>query len=407
MTERKTIKLRNAYLVNPFFAYSALWCVALVLYELSPSQLNVPLQMNLLIFLLSTVVISAMLAVWFQLRYQGKELAVIYRKASLVLPIVLIIGYIFEFVWCQDVPLFSSLFDKKSTYLDFGVPTLHVFLVTISTFYGIYRVWYFTLFHKARDLMIGALPLVYYLFIFSRGLLIFYAIAAVLLFLLDKPLKLWHYACIFIVGIIAVWLFGVTGNLRSGDAWNDSSLIMNSGKIPGDTRSFFAPFYWVEEYLTCSLRNLNYNVMITYPNDLNELFYHNLPDALAKRILEGYDPYRHVYLIQFNFTTTTAYTGAWIAYGDFGMVFSFVVMMGIMVAIMVFPWVRLEYKLICFAMMFYLYAMTMFDNMVFYSGCSFSVGWVIIYAFWEKLKAFLISGGRSHKQNEKEGEIPV
>ncbi len=377
----KEIPLRNPILLNPFAAYSAFWLLAILLYQISPSRLNRPLHIGLLLFLIASILISSALAVWFNFKFHNRSFRIRYRRTPLfVLPLLWIL-YIAEFIYSRDVPLLSAVFGSgEVAYSTFGIPTLHVLISTFSTFFCIYSFFMFLHFRKRLDLALAITTFAFFALIYSRGMLLFLVVSIVLIFLMDKKIRLWHYAALLGLAVVGMWLFGAMGNVRVGGPFYDSALIMEIAQIEGDRYSIFAPFYWVEEYIVCSLRNLNFNIGLHGSGNLTELFCSILPDFIAKRIFPDIDLMSRMLRVTNGLTTGSAYISGYIAFGFFGMTVGLLLFMAIPIFFMHLRPLPDEYKIICLVMLFYLLGMTIFDNMITYSGYSFSIAMALAFA---------------------------
>ncbi len=379
----KEIEIRNPYLINPFLAYAFFWLLAILLYHLSPSRLNQPLHIGLWIFLLSTVAISIGLALFFNKKLYKKKLLIHYMRPPLFILPLLILSYIAEFIYSGTVPLFQPFFHENPvSYLDFGIPTLHVLIVTFSSFYCLYSFFMFIHFRKWISFLSCLTPALYFALIYSRGMLLFILVSLILLFLVDKHIKIWHLAAVALLGIFAMWLFGILGNIRSGYEWNDTLYLMHIAEIDGDRYSLLAPFYWVEEYIICSLRNLNYNFGSFDVLNIQELLYSVIPDFFAKRLFPSVDFANQVTLPSEALITGTAYIQSYIACGVVGMCLLFIIFMLIPFLISLIKRLPDETKLLCFVMLFYLLGMTIFDNIIMYSGYSFAIVMALAFAFF-------------------------
>ena len=379
----KQIKIENAFVINPFLAYSLFWCISLILYQFSPSELNIPLNVQLTLFLVFTIVVSALFAVYFNYKMQGLCIRVTYRKASCILLSILVVAYICEFIYSANVPLLNILLNSSSDnsggYLEFGIPFFHVLIVVFNSFYCIYNGWLYLVFKKKNNFFAFLITAAYYLLCYSRGLLLFNIIVIILLFVSCKKLPIKTWVMLFIAALIGMWLFGVLGNLRSGGDWNDTGYFMAVSHISGNRYSLFAPFYWVEEYFVCSLRNLNYNTLFPVEYDISGLISSLLPDAIAKRVFP--DVEYTINLVSENLNTSTSYIFSYVAFGVVGMLISFFCYMAIALIFTKITFLQPEFKIISIAMLFFLFALTIFDNMIFYSGYSFSIIVAIVFSW--------------------------
>lgn len=384
----KKIVVKNPIFINPFFAYVLFWTLALFLYNFSPSELSIALDKTLVVFLLCTILFAFIGMLYFNSKYKNKKIYVHHKAPNAITIILLYILYLFDFIYSKNIPLLTALFGSgyNSGYYEFGIPTIHVAITIISTFYCIFQWFQFIVFRKKSNLIAFLLIALYFVLIFSRGLWMFIGAAAVILFLMDKKITVLRGICFFIFIVVAAWGFGILGNIRSGYHWNDTGYFMSVAQIDGNRYSIFSPLYWVVEYITSPLRNLNYNVSLEHEWSFSGLIYSNLPDAIAKRLFPQIDFSELVQLVLPNFTTCTGYAGSYVSFGYIGMIVSFSGWMVIALIFTKFRICRFEIKVLCFSMLFYLYAMTMFDNMIFYSGYSFSIIIALIYSFLSKTK---------------------
>ncbi len=399
LNQQRTVRIRNPFVINPFFAYSAFWTVSLILYSLSNSGLNIPLDANLVAFLVATIALSAVAAFFFGNKFKNKTFMLTAHRASWIAWVILIVCYGAEFLYSKNVPLLTALFGNTfdSGYLVFGIPMLHVIISVCSSFYCIYHGWLFLKFKRCNNLIAMLIPLSFYVLCFSRGMLLFNVVVIALLWLMEKRITIITWVGLILLALFVLWLFGVTGNIRSGYAWNDTGYFMEIAQIPGDRYSLFAPFYWADEYLICSLRNLNYNVQFVPQEDLSGLLFCLFPDAVAKRLFPAVDIAGSVQLVQPNLTTSTAYIGCYLSYGYFGMAVYFLECIAIALIFMQVKFLPMPTKVICLAMCFFLYAMTIFDNMVMYSGYSFTIIIAILYPLltrvWRRVRDASLRSG--------------
>lgn len=376
-------KILSPCIINPFFYYALFWSITLFIYFISPSKLSVGLDENLLRFLWGTIIISIIIAFFFNVHYKNKKIKLKYYKQKSSIRIVLILLYMLEFLYCKSIPLLSG-----KSYIDFGIPTLHVIIVTLSCYYAIKNYFQFITFRNREDLVNLLIVVAYFILIFSRGMLLFLAAIAIALTLYDKKINIKYIVLAGILGIVIAWLFGVAGNLRSGYQWNDSSLIICFGQVNLAHDSLFGPFVWVEEYLICSLRNLNYNIThVAVENSLMGQLYCMIPDFISKRAFGGYEviPKLQVPI----FTTSTMYAKTYISLGYLGMIMNFILYFLVYYIFVRVNMIDMSNKIVGYAVLSLIYALSIFNDMLWYSGYSFALVYCLILGIKPSLRKYI------------------
>lgn len=379
----RKLRIVNPLLINPFFGYSLFWGLIILIYFISPSKLNSEIDSRLLLFLLCTIAISSILALNFNKKYKNKEFKIYGNKPSLITVLILIFSFLAEFIYSRQIPLFETFFGVSSAYKNFGIPTLHVLIVTFSIFYCLYNFFVFINFKKKSNAVVVILIFAFFFLIFSRGLLIFCGVCCGILYLINKKIKIRHVIVLFFLALLLGWVFGIMGNIRSGCAWNDTSYLLSIAQIDANPKGILSPLFWVEEYLVCSLRNLNHNLSFANDKCLEGFVYSIVPDFIAKRILnEG----NKVQLIVSAFTTSTMYAQTFVNFGFVGMAISFALNVILVKLIMTILMPDFLCKILCYTILFFLFSMSIFDNMVVYSGYAFSIIFAFIYGIRKKLR---------------------
>lgn len=376
MCEKKIV---NPWIVNPFFYYSFFWLVTILFYYISPSGLYMELNHGLLIFLLITIVVAIIIAIQFNINYKNKVIKIRYYKPKGIILVTLLILYVFEFIYSKSVPLITG-----ETYGEFGIPTLHVIIVTFSCYYAIKNYFQYIAFKKNKCLLNFIIIVTYFILIFSRGILVFLFSIIIALTTFDKIIKIHHLIIFLLIVFIFSWLFGIAGNIRSGYSWNDSGVIIYFSDIPIDRHSLLAPFIWVEEYIVCSLRNLNFNINFTpVTNSIFGLLYSIIPDFLSKRLFLEYSIIPELQVEAF--TTCTMYTNVYISFGYLGMILNFIIYFIIYFIFTHIKMIDETNKIIGFSILSMIFALSIFNDMLWYSGYSFT----LIYCFLFGLKPSL------------------
>lgn len=380
------IKVVNPILINPFFFYVVFWCISFLFYMFSPSQLDSSIDSFLLVFIIFTIFLTTFFMIKFNYKFKNRVIIFENKKSNYKLYNFILIFIVMEFLYSKNIPLLSSMLNMNSQYQEFGIPTIHVIVVTVSLLICVYSFFRFSIFHKMKDFFYFVIYFMYFLLIFSRGMMVLILSSILCLYLVDKEIKMKYVTLSLIVLIVGCWIFGVLGNIRVSGSWNNSEIIMDMGKIQGDTHGFLSPLYWVEEYLVCSLRNLNYNIMNLKPSySLNDLLYVSMPDFIIKRIMP--DHVINVKRLVGVFTSLTTYSNHYSAFGYIGMFIEYFIYMAIGVYLYSSNFNNNVLKITVLSIASVIYGLSIFDAMLQYSGYSFVLVWGIIigkFAFKKK-----------------------
>lgn len=278
-------------MLNCFFGYAFIWIFILILYACGFSQFNNHLDFGLVLFIISTIVISLILGFYNKNKFKYQS----YAKNPGRLPILIIsIGFILNFIYARSIP-FLNIVKGSAGYGDFeGIPLVYVFIVGISYYYGIN---YFNAFlnlenNKKQNLLYFIIINIFYLLCFSRSMILFLLGGAFILYMqkrrydskhLFKKKKVKIITIIFVM-FVALYSFGALGNIRSGYKFNDNSYIERIGLYNNSFPKFLPKqFMWSYSYLTTPLANLNYNVVKYKKNNNNSFNYRGVTSELINR----------------------------------------------------------------------------------------------------------------------------
>ena len=279
-------------MVNFFYVYSLTWSVIVFLYILGWSDFNVALSPILVSYFAITIPLSLLLGYVCRdfLSYNRRES---YPNRKPTFTIAICIGFILEFVYCRQIPLFS-ISGGSSVYGEFeGIPILHVALIGFSLFYVGYLFHLYLSFQEKKRVLFEIVAIfIMFLLVFSRNCIFFGVVFCALLKIADyksvskKKWTLKNWALLVFGILIGLYCFGVLGNIRSGYSWNDTWNIRAVGFYNNSYPPFLSEQYmWTYTYLTSPLANLNLNILldITDPNLFNYLtsFF---PETIAKRL---------------------------------------------------------------------------------------------------------------------------
>lgn len=258
-------------MVNPYLCFVSGFLFALVCYFLGWSELYPPLSAPLMIFFCVTLLCFAFAGgmlrrsrlIHFKKIHQDKFY-------PMVITLFIYLIWFVEFVYEGGIPLVKILLDQPYNYLLFGVPSLHVFAVTFSSFYTVY------LFHLYRSeknrtiLILFLINLAAGILIYSRAMVIFNASSCLAIYLIEiRQLSIRK----ILVGAVAIllifYVFGVLGSLRvsriAGKKYTNENFL-NLGHATPQFRNSFIPseYFWFYFYTSSPIANLQHNVN-TYP----------------------------------------------------------------------------------------------------------------------------------------------
>jgi len=264
---------------NPNYIYTFIFFIVVAMYQLGWSNLYPKLTTPLLVFLIITIIINFMCG-FFVNRFNKLRLTIIETKeteGSSRNVILILLG-----LWAID-KLFGD------------IPTIHIILITFTSFYSIH-VFSRYLREKTRNLLIGFVTLFLTVSLLStfRILIFFNLITYLLTYIyIKRPLKSLK-GKFFVAGtVIAIlYIFGYLGNNLKGESYNDGELILTIGEASDGFRSSFVPneFFWTYLYASSPLANLELNVGNSNsmnPTIKNSFLWFNsefMPDFISKKV---------------------------------------------------------------------------------------------------------------------------
>lgn len=100
----------------------------------------------------------------------------------------IIVGYLLEFLYCRSIPIVSVVFNGMGNYRDFtGIPTFHVLLSTLSSFWGIYVFVQYQSNPDNKELKkYCGLAFIPHLLLLNRGALVHILLSDVFIYLIRK-----------------------------------------------------------------------------------------------------------------------------------------------------------------------------------------------------------------------------
>jgi hypothetical protein len=378
-------------MISPFICYIISFVAVLSVYLLGWSDLYPKLSPSLIIFLLITFIAQG------ASHYYVKKVP--FRKIQAKLPVVGTTIFIWtlwliEFVYEGGIPLFKILLDLPYNYRLFGVPSVHVFVVTFASFFTIY-LFHVYLSHRSKlVLILYFLNLSAAILIYNRGMLFFNLTGSVVVYLMSMT-RLSYKRIAVIAGLLVplFFLFGVLGSLRvsreANEPYNNDD-ILDTGNATDAFRQSFVPneFFWTYVYVSSPLANLQHNInenaeaALTPTNLFRAGMNECLPDFITKRIhaLHNTQP-PDEYRIQYSLNASTVYSRAY-SYARWGGLF----LVGFF--LIAFPWLFLkvirpgsDFFITGWAILCTMYLFSSFENTFRFTGLSFQLVYPVILSF--------------------------
>lgn len=381
-------------MVNPYFCYCLGFTTALLLYGAGWSDLYPALSAGLVVFLLLTIIAHALMGVRFARKYNPcfTHLAVSINCAPWLVTAFLYALWIAEFTYCGGIPLVKILLNQPFDYKLFGIPTLHVLIVTLSSFYTVFLFHQYLSRRSLQIFFLFWLNLLAAVLIYNRGMLLFNISAAAVLFViyqgrLSREFVLWCLPGVLVLSL----LFGVLGTLRvshdAGTGYANDRFLQTAGASEAFVQSAVpSEFFWVYLYVTSPLANLQTNVSLNDPLPFshtsfaawvnNEILF----DFISKRINSYTGDTRAIQKrIHGPFNAPTVYSGSYSHLGWTG-----VILMSIFVLALPVIFVRIlpltsPFFLTGYVLLTALFLFMIFDNTIRFTGLSFQLTYPVIF----------------------------
>lgn len=319
------VSIRGAsYLANPSVVYIGVWSLVLFLFSLglvnhfvSPSFIG----LLTVFFGFATSILAFLIASYFFSKPSVTNIdlsAASARKYSKLLLVFWACGSFVDIVYSGGFPLQWALIggDGKN-YTDFGVPTLHGLLnacylqaVTI-----LFLCWSKN--KNKSDLLFIFCLLFWPVMMLGRGIFLSAAVQMLAVYLLMHRVRVVSLVAIFVIGLLAIILFGVIGDMRDTPNPFDYLVEDHAKAVFNELPS---GFLWVYVYATSSLNNFLANVDSVVPVGLPVYSMSNMFPSVLRMAL-GMDPRNDQFdFVDQNLNTSTVYAGVVSDFGPIGAV---------------------------------------------------------------------------------------
>jgi oligosaccharide repeat unit polymerase len=394
-------------MINPYTFYIVGFGFSLVIYQLGWSEIYPPLRPGLLGFLIASIVAHFFFSRRWAKNENTKSDADFVAQPKLNPRFVTVFLY---FLWLADflyeggIPLIKMLLNVPYDYKKFGLPSVHVFNVTFTSFYSIYLLYLFLVSKKKEYLFLYLINMVSAILISSRSMFVFNLSSSFFLYLLCLK-KIPYKRLLFIVPLVVIffYFFGVAGTARvsyESKTSYDRNSFLDNGRATIGFRNSSIPkeFFWPYIYISSPMANLQTNIN-TYPirpiTPRRVLEYINnewIYESFSKRVNRLLCSEReNENIIKDPFNVSTVYSRSYSYLGWPG-----IIAMGLFVLIIPGAYRKLiannPYQLIAIAILCTTYLFMTYDNTIRFMGLGFQLVYPLVFPFFEnafsKIKIF-------------------
>jgi hypothetical protein len=320
-----------------------------------------------------------------------------YRKLFVVNLIISLL-FIVEIIHFGSIPLNSTIEGgfANDGYGTFGIPTLHVFIVTFSSFYAVWLFQKYIVTNNKIVLIYYLLILCWFFVIMYRGSILMILTSSFFLYSFKKKFNVKIIFRSIILILFVLYLFGLLGNLRinSGNS-ETSNFILELGGANDNFLKSKTPdsFFWTYCYLCSPLANfqetINRTPVIDYSSTqiLRFITGEFLPDFISKRVFDliGGEPVV-MKQVSASFNVGGIYSRPFAYLGWIGVscIFAYLVFFAFSYLILLDK--ENKYYATAIAILCSIMFFSVFENMIWFSGLSFQLIYPLIFNFVEKLK---------------------
>ncbi len=378
-------------MINPYYIYIVTFIVSLIVYQFGWSTVFPKLKIELVVFLTLSMIVAFFLGLFFHAKNYVSFISI--GKNSKIQAVVLFISILWgiEFIYNGGVPLLLIMSGAAYDYTTFGVPTLHVFVVTFTSFFAVYLFHVYISTRCKSILIYYIITMSFAILLFNRGMLMINIISSVFVYLQQlRRLSIGRLTFLTCFLILTLYFFGVLGNLRTshhtGTKYTSSYILdlaqadkaFVNGSIPTE-------FMWAYLYISSPLGNLQFNIdeknMLQTSARNTVLFVNNefLFDFISKRINRILNAER-VSSDRFieSLIVASVYTNSYIYLGWSGMIMMAIFILCIPIFYLGLIRKRNTFYVTATSILGSLYVFLIFDNMITFTGLSFQLIYPLI-----------------------------
>lgn len=376
--------MKTKLLANPFYLYILSFGAALIIYSWQWSEIYPRLSIEVIVFLLFSFIISFLLGS--NVSEMIKYVEVSSDKNNAKIGAFIIISYAIEIVYNGGIPLFLLFKNGSIDYMNFGIPTFHVFLHTFTSFYTIYS---FQQFIDNKNYKTGLLVLILLLpniLIVNRGALIMTVTACAIIYIFKTRIIAIKRVAILIVLILSFFYgFGYLGNQRSFNGDPYAFLKLTDAREDYVNSNIPKEYYWFYIYASSPFANFQNATILSkrHRYDVSTfLTWEFLPDFISKRIIpleQDHDGnIRTDFSVNPLLTVGSMYFEPFIRMGWVGPISIFFHFVCIIYLYVKFFLKKDKYFVSGLAILCVFSIFSMFENMINFSGLSFQLVYPIL-----------------------------
>lgn len=399
--------MKNINKLNPYYLIAMIIICSLFFYSFQWSSIYPRISLSMWIFLIAFI--AGMLIIGRLMLPQFTKGILSTRKIGIkqskltmgILILIITMGSFADGIYSKGYPLFKPM-------TNYGIPTLHVIIIMLSTLLTLYSVQLFSLNKEKKILFVTLYSFIPSLLALSRAGIILSLVMAAIIYILSNfnVIKFKIFMGLIIGSLVAAFLFGLAGNYRLNNQVGlkttnvlDSSLIYQIGSANSKISSIspYAPFFWPYLYLTSPVANLQSAVSdnVSLNNGENEISKYIVtqytPDIVSKNLYPDYKDQVSISgystRVNINLNVATAFYESYLQLGWMGMII-------MAVFFLLFPIVYLYllytinrgFSIIGIATLSTMYIMTIFDNPWAFSGISMQLILILFLALILKRK---------------------
>jgi oligosaccharide repeat unit polymerase len=315
---------KGLYLANPASIYMLVWLPTLLLFLMGLTSNIQKVKLETLMLVLGNILSFYLIVTLFaggkriaRLKLNAEDVDVtVLRSFAKKLLVAWFFGTLVDIYFSGGVPLMWALAgDVSRNYTDFGIPSFHG-IINACYLLGLTCLFFYRLLTKSRKALLMILILLTWpVFMLGRGILLSALMQILALYLLLNRVSIQKIGFLVFVGLLLVYLFGLTGDMRG--YVNPFSYL-----ITPESAWFFdnlpSGFLWVYIYVTTGINNLNANIDILNPSYMPWYSVSNLVPSAIRSIFS--DDKRNDLLIFVNesLNTSSFYAGYISDFGAFG-----------------------------------------------------------------------------------------
>lgn len=395
----------NRILSNPFYIYILAFSCCIGLYFLSWSNLFSVLNTSTLLFFLFTFLVCFLIGNYMSGMFTQTKMALhiykangINRRKLFFINLVISSLFILEIFHFGTIPLISTIEGgfANEGYGTFGIPTIHVVVVTFSSYYAVWMFQKYLVTSNRLVLFYYLLILFWFFVIVNRGSILMILTSSFFLYSFKKKFTFKAVFRSSILILCILYLFGLLGNLRiNSENLNTSNFILELGGANDNFRESKIPdsFFWTYCYLCSPLANFQETINRTPVADYSSTqiirFFTGefLPDFISKRIFDliGKEP-TIMKQVNESFNVGGIYSRPFAYLGWIGVLSIFVYLVSFVFFYIILLNDDNKYYATAIAIIGNIMFFSVFENMIWFSGLSFQLIYPLLFNFIGKLK---------------------